>query len=252
MSSSTRLPWPRKCSATAVADHGGAQPLQRRLVAGGDHHHRAGQAGAQVALDELADLAPALADQPDHHHVGRGAAGQHAEQHRLADAGAGHDGHALPLAHGEAGVDGADAQGQRLGDAAAGEGRRRHGVERGAGRAGAAAGRRPPAAGPRPPPGPSRPSPTGSRSPAVRGTTSQPSPMPWISPSGMRRATPLAKPTTSAVTTRPPSVPDLARGADRHVGQGGLDDQAGGAGHRAGERRRVGLLQHALRAPRGR
>ena len=39
-------------------DEGAAHAQQRRLIGGGDNHHRTGQAfRAQVALDEFADLA---------------------------------------------------------------------------------------------------------------------------------------------------------------------------------------------------
>ena len=62
-------------------DEGGAQPLDRRGVGGGDDDDRAGQPlGAEVVLEELADLAAALADQGDHRDLGVGAAGDHREQ----------------------------------------------------------------------------------------------------------------------------------------------------------------------------
>ena len=90
---------------------------QGRLVAGGHHDHALGQpCGAQVALDELVDLAAALADQGDDDHVGRGVAGHHAQEHALAHARAGEDPHPLPLAAGQQAVDRADAGGQRLAD----------------------------------------------------------------------------------------------------------------------------------------
>ena len=75
------------------------QPHDRGLVGGGDDDDRAGQAlGAEVVLEELADLAAALADQRDHRDLGVGAAGDHREQAGLADAGAGHDAEALAAA----------------------------------------------------------------------------------------------------------------------------------------------------------
>ena len=70
--------------------------------------------GAEVVLEELADLAATFADQPDDDDVGRRAAGEHAEQGRLADAGTGEDADALAATAGEQGVDGADAEGERL------------------------------------------------------------------------------------------------------------------------------------------
>ena len=56
---------------------------------------------AEDVLDELLDLAAALADQADDDHVGGGVARHHAEQHALADAGAGEQADALAAADGE-------------------------------------------------------------------------------------------------------------------------------------------------------
>ena len=91
--------------AEPLGDAGGhegrPQPLDRRGVGGGDDHDRAGQAlGAEVVLEELADLAAALADQGDHRDLGVGAAGDHREQAGLADAGAGEDADPLAAAAG--------------------------------------------------------------------------------------------------------------------------------------------------------
>ena len=113
-------------------DHRRPHALQGRLVAGGDHHHRAGEAVSEVALDEVAHLAAALADEPHHHHVGVGRAGQHAEEHALAHPRSGQDGEPLPLADGEAGVDGADAESDGPGHAPPLHRRRRRGVQAGA------------------------------------------------------------------------------------------------------------------------
>ena len=56
---------------------------QGRLVAGGHDHHALGQSlRAQVALDELVDLAAPLADQGDDDHVGRRVAGHHPQESR--------------------------------------------------------------------------------------------------------------------------------------------------------------------------
>ena len=108
---------------------------QGRLVAGGHHDHALGQPfGPQVALDELVDLAAALADQGDDDHVGGRVAGHHAQQHALAHAGAGEDAHPLPLAAGQQAVDRADAGGQRLVDPRPRAGMRRRAVEARCGR----------------------------------------------------------------------------------------------------------------------
>ncbi len=81
--------------------------------------------GAEVVGDELLHLAAALADEADDRDVGSGVARQHREQHRLADAGAGEDAHALAAAAGEEGVDGADAEIELALDALAPVGGRR-------------------------------------------------------------------------------------------------------------------------------
>ncbi|MCY1281642.1 hypothetical protein D9M70_304540 [compost metagenome] len=64
--------------------------------------------------EELLHLAATLADQPDHHDIGLGLPGDHAQQHALADAATGEQADALALADGEHGVDGAHADVQRL------------------------------------------------------------------------------------------------------------------------------------------
>ena len=69
---------------------------------------------AEDVLDEFLDFAAALADQADDDHVGRGVARHHAEQHRLADAGAGEQADALAAADGEHRVDRAHAGVERL------------------------------------------------------------------------------------------------------------------------------------------
>ena len=75
----------------------GAAQAQIRGVIGrnGDHRGTRGGLAAHVPLDEIGNLARALADEPDHDDVGFGAAGDHVDQHRLADARAGHDPDAL-------------------------------------------------------------------------------------------------------------------------------------------------------------
>ena len=104
---------------------------QGRLVAGGHDHHALGQAlRTEVALDELVDLAAALADQGDDVHVGRRIAGHHAQQHALAHAGPGEDSHPLPLAAGQQAVDRANAGAQGLVDPRPRAGVRRPAIER--------------------------------------------------------------------------------------------------------------------------
>ena len=61
----------------------GLSAQQGRLVARGHHHHALGQPfRSQVALDELVDLAAALADERDDDHFGRAVAGHHPQQSR--------------------------------------------------------------------------------------------------------------------------------------------------------------------------
>ena len=69
--SSTSRPWSRKYSAMAVATSAPRGAHERRLVAGRHDHHRARQSfRPEVALDEFAHLAAALADQRDHVDIG--------------------------------------------------------------------------------------------------------------------------------------------------------------------------------------
>jgi hypothetical protein len=66
---------------------GALQSLQRRLVRGRDHNHRAGQPiSSEVVCDELLDLAATLTNQGDDVDVGFTVAGDHAQQRALADA----------------------------------------------------------------------------------------------------------------------------------------------------------------------
>ena len=82
------------------------------------------------ALEELAHLAAALADERDDDDVGLGAARDRAEQRALADARAGEEADALPLAEREQAVEHAHAGRERRGDRAALERRRRIAVDR--------------------------------------------------------------------------------------------------------------------------
>ena len=97
----------------AGGGEGGPDAHEGGLVGGGHDDHRAGQAfGPEVVLDELADLAATFADQGQDDDGGVGAAGDHGQQARLADAGAGEDAHALAPTARHQGVDGAHAEGQ--------------------------------------------------------------------------------------------------------------------------------------------
>ena len=112
--SSTSRPASRKYSATAVAT---SAPVARTtadwsLVATTTTERRE-PFGPEVALDELAHLASALAEQRDHVDVGAGAPGDHAEQHALADAAARHDADPLAPAERDQAVDGPDAGAER-------------------------------------------------------------------------------------------------------------------------------------------
>ena len=105
--------------AEVFGDGGGGEgsldARQCRFVAGGDDDHAAREAfGAQIAFDEFVDFTTSLADQTDHDDVGGRVATHHAEQHALADAGAGENAEALAAAAGEQGVDDVDAGAQRL------------------------------------------------------------------------------------------------------------------------------------------
>jgi hypothetical protein len=75
-------------------------------------------------------LAAALADQADDVDVGRGVARQHRHHHRLADARAGEDAHALAAAAADEGVERAHPEVELGADPAAGMGGRRGGAQR--------------------------------------------------------------------------------------------------------------------------
>jgi hypothetical protein len=89
--------------------HGGVGRFaahQRLHVRRGGHDHGARQAlGTQIVLEKLADFASAFADQRQDDHIAHGIAGQHGQQARLADAGAGEQADALTLAAGGKGVE---------------------------------------------------------------------------------------------------------------------------------------------------
>ncbi len=105
--------------AEVFGDRGGvARALhahQRRRIGRRGHHHAACAAlFLEDVLDEFLDLAAALADQADDDDIGRRVARHHAQQHRLADAGAGEQAEALAAADGEQRVDRAHAGVERL------------------------------------------------------------------------------------------------------------------------------------------
>ena len=182
----------------------GAQAHERRLVGGGDDDDRAGESlRTEVVLEELPDLAAALADQGDDRDVGLAVAGDHRQQARLADAGAGEDAEALAAADGDERVEGAHAEGERGVDP-----RPAQRVRRGAGRRRPAAGARgsgPPSTG-RPRPSSTRPSRASPR-PTVSGPpvacTAAPVRTPCIVPNGMQTRPPSRRATTSAGSAVP-------------------------------------------------
>lgn len=105
--------------AEIFGDAGGVgRPLhaqQRRHVRRRGDHHRARPAfGAENVLDKVFDLAATLADQANDDHIRLGITGHHAEQHALADAGAGEQAHTLAAADGQQSVDGAHPHVQHL------------------------------------------------------------------------------------------------------------------------------------------
>ena len=109
----------------------GLQAHQRGLVGRGHDDHRARQAlGPEVALHELENLSTALADQADHVDLGRRRPGDHAQQRRLTDAGAGEDAEALAAPAGHQRIQGAHAQRDALVDPGAGQRIGRRGLGR--------------------------------------------------------------------------------------------------------------------------
>ena len=89
---------------------------RRRIGRRGDDHAAAQAFLAQDVLDEFLHFAAALADQADDDDVRLRVAGHHAQQHRLADAGAGEQAQALAAAHGQQRIDRAHAGVQRAAD----------------------------------------------------------------------------------------------------------------------------------------
>ncbi len=92
--------------------HGGvrcAPAHHGALVAGGDDGDGLGHAVTDRVLEEFTDFAAAFADQRDDDGVECVGAGEHGEQRRLADAGAGKDAEALAEAERGEDVDDLDA-----------------------------------------------------------------------------------------------------------------------------------------------
>ena len=122
-------------------------PHQGRLVRGRHDDDRACQPFlAEIVLQELLHLAPALADEPDHRDPRGDVAREHRQKDGLADARAGEDAHALAAAAGREGVERAHAEVERrCRPAGAGAPRRRLRPEadRASGRSAAAPSRRP-------------------------------------------------------------------------------------------------------------
>src|SRR3974390_2080269 len=93
---------------------------KRRLIRGRRNDDASLQAiCAQIVLDEVLELAPAFAHEPDDDGVGVGIAGEHGEQRRLAHAGAEKDAHALAPAAGDERVERLDTQIELAADACA-------------------------------------------------------------------------------------------------------------------------------------
>jgi hypothetical protein len=115
MISSTFLPSARNASAIAVARKRAADAEHRRMVGGhGDDYRTSTRRARDLGLEKVGDFARTFADQPDDDDVGLGRAHHHAEQHRFADARAGHDADALALADREQSIDRAHADIHRL------------------------------------------------------------------------------------------------------------------------------------------
>ena len=114
MISSTVRPRSRKYSAIAVASHAPCRRISGGLSAGhATTTARRRPSGPEDALDEFLHFAAALADQADDDDVGAGVARHHAEQHALADAGAGEQADALAATDGQQRVDRAHADIER-------------------------------------------------------------------------------------------------------------------------------------------
>ena len=131
ISTSTSLPSSRKYSAMASV----TWAAWRRISAGSSEvetttTERARPASPKIVLQEFLHLAAAFADQADDGDVGGDVAGQHRQQHRFADAGAGENAQALAATAGQKGIERAHAEIERRADAAARMRQRRRIAER--------------------------------------------------------------------------------------------------------------------------
>jgi hypothetical protein len=187
---------------------GGLAAHQGRLVGGRDHDHGPGQPLiAQILLQEFLHLAAALADQANDRHVGLDIAGQHRQQHRLADAGAGENAHALAATAGEEGIECAHAEIERRADALPCMRGRRCSAD-------TDKATRPAGSGPLPSIGspmalttrPSQPSEGRTAAGADETMARQPRRTPSSAPNGISRALLPEKPTTSPAIERPGAV----------------------------------------------
>jgi hypothetical protein len=121
--------------AEVFGDRGGGEGCphahERRFVARGDDHHRAGQTvGSEVVLEEVLDFAAALSDQGDHIHSRGCVACDRAQERGLSDARPGEDAHPLATPQRCKEVYGAYAGVQRLCNSAARERGDRRRVDR--------------------------------------------------------------------------------------------------------------------------
>ena len=205
--------------------------------------------GAERVLEELDHLATTLADERDDDDVGLGLARDLPHQRRLADARAGEQADALPLADGEQPVEDAHAERQRAGDAPAGEGIGRGAIDRprlGAGDRAAAVDRAAEAVehAPEQAFGDAR-SRTAGRwaSPASRGRCRSSRRAASARPR-RRGSRPPPRPAARSRTER-----DLHQLADAHAGDDGADDEAGHLGDPPRFAARGGPLEPRERLP---
>ena len=85
------MPAVAKPGGDGVAQFGGFQTHQRRFIGRRDDDDRLCQpVRAQRVVDKLFHFAPAFPNQPNHHDIGFGLAGDHPQQHAFPDAAACH------------------------------------------------------------------------------------------------------------------------------------------------------------------
>ena len=218
---------------------------QRRLVGRRDDHDRARQAVAEVALDELAHLAAALADQAI---TLTSAVVERAIMPSSDDLPTPEPAkmpRRWPRPHGHERVERAHAERQRSLDPRALQRVGRRGDRSSAARR-ASSGAGMPSIG-RPSPSITRPSSSSPTRHAERrpvAMTACPGRCPCISPSGISSVRPSRKPTTSAGTgCAAAAAVDVAHLADLGLQPGRLDHQPDQVGHAAGARAQVAAAQ---------